>query len=618
MRRIGVLLSVLAFALCIFTGCGGGSSASGTGTGVSSEGSMNINVSYPQDQNKNLAKQETAIAYYIIEVFETSSQSQYPVQTIRMDYPQTEATITQIPIGKMIVTVTGYDGNNVAVLAGSSTTEVTVDSSTPVEVTLTPVESPTASPTTTSSPTQTPTSTPTESPTATPTATVTPTSTPTQSPTPSPSPTDKWTVLVSYPSKDETSATSKYTTVCDDGSIVVFDTSQQLVTEHSDSCQQIYLYATATGTLRIISKNSAGQIGNSCSQAPFISGNGKMVAFASSANNLLGAGMDPNGKMDIFMVNLENNTIGMVTVNKDNPTIGGNGDSDLPSLNYDGSIVAYHSLASNLTPVGQTTGSQNNVFITYIEKKGSRPTASNTQLISNKHNSSTVIQGTGSSLHGRISGNGNFVVYHSYASDVSSGPTFGSTDTQVILCDLSKPIEARGLMISQQGGVASSSALKPCISYDGTKVAFQASGSVLGGSNSSDIYLWNNGIITLVTVPTGSGASQGSYYANIDKTGRYVCFETNSVYDPKDTNNSVDVYIWDSQTSTYTIASVDSNGNIAETTPSANRGSTSPFISGDGNYVTFLSFAKNLAQGPPISQGHLRNGFPDVYLRKWK
>ncbi|MCE1247866.1 MAG: hypothetical protein LWY06_14585 [Firmicutes bacterium] len=618
MRRVGLLLCIIAFALFAASGCGGGSSASGGGTGPTGQGSLSINVSYPQDQNKGVSKEETAIAYYIIEIFDASSQTGYPLQTIRMDYPQTQATITEVPVGMMVVSITGYDGNNIAVLGGSSTTEVTTGGSTPIEITMTPVESPTASPTSTAttSPTSSPTSTPTESPTASPT--VSPTSTPTQSPTPSPSPTDKWTVLASYPSKDETSNSSNYSTVCDDGSIVVFDTTQQLITQHSNNLSQIYLYATATGTLRILSQNSSSQIGNGSSQAPYISGNGKMVAFASTADNLLGAGFDTNGKRDIFIINLENNTLGIATVDIDNPNKGANGDSDIPSLNNDGSKVVYHSTATNLTPSGYATGGQSNIFLTYITKSGSRPSASNTNLVSNKYGSSTMVQATGSSYHGRISGNGNFVAYHTYASDASSGPGFGSTITQVILCDLNKPIEARALLLSQKGGIASTGgAQKASISYDGTKVVFEGSGSTLGGTTSSDVYLWYGSNITLINVPTGVGSSPVSYHPSIDKEGRYVAFQTFGIYASIDTNASQDVYIWDSQTNTYTVASVDSNGNIAETT-AANQGSQVPFISGDGNYVCFTSYAKNLATGPAISQGHLRNGVADTYLRKWK
>jgi hypothetical protein len=614
MKRIAVLLFILAFAANILTGCGGGSSASTTGSHINgSEGSLSLQVSYPQDQKKmQQSKEEPAIAYYLIEVFDANNSSQILIQSLRMDYPQTQATLTEIPIGKVIITVTGFDGENVPVLKGSNTTQVTTDSATTVEISMTPVESPTSSPTETVSPTLTPTQSPTESPTVTPT--VTPTSSPTQSP--SPSPTDKWTVLVSYPSMDETSCSCSFTSVCEDGSIVVFDTTQQLITEHSNSASQIYLYATATGTLRIISENSSGQIGNQNSKNPVISGNGKMVAFSSGANNLLGAGMDQNGVEDIFAVNLENDTIGMISVSYSDSAVGGNNTSDLPSLSYDGSRVAYQSKATNLVPAVQTILEQSNIFLTTISKKSPRPIPSNTQLISNRYGLSTPMEGSAPSENARISGNGLLIAYQSTAADVVSGPTPVPSAKEIILCDLQKPIEARAMMISQKGGVAASGgAWKPFLNYDGTKVVFESSGSTLGGSTSNDVYIWELGNLTLVNVPTGSGPTPYAYHATIDKQGRYIAFQTYGVYDAIDTNAAQDVYVWDSQTNTYTIASVDSNGNIAEHTSA---GSKLPFISGDGSYITFISEAKNLAQGPPISQGHLRNGVADVYLRKWK
>ncbi|MCE1247865.1 MAG: hypothetical protein LWY06_14580 [Firmicutes bacterium] len=619
MKRTEIYVLLALFLLVVFSGCGGGSSATGSNSDNSGNGVLSLNVSYPQDQKNSRQEGEVVIAYYIIEVFNPSSP-QYPVQTVRMDYPQTQATIAEIPIGQMIVSITGYDGNNKAVLGGSSTTMVTANGSTPVEITMTPVESPTASPTSTStatsSPTQSPTSTPTESPTASPT--VSPTSTPTQSPSPSPSPTGKWTVLVSYPSKDETTASSSTQTVSEDGKIVVFDTVQQLITEHNNSYSQVYLYATAAGTLRIISKSNGGQIGNGNSNYPFISGDGKTVAFSSGATNLPEPGTDVNGKSDIFIINLENNTMGLITTDNSNPTASANGDSSNPSLSYDGTKVVYQSFATNLTPSGQVTnGSLTSVFMTIIDKSGVKPTAASTQLISNAYGMIIPKQCAGQASYPKISGDGMKIAYNTYATDsVSSGLMPGGTVYEVILCDLQKSIDSRAMLVSQKGGSASSGGAKvPCINYDGTKIAFMASGSTLGGMNNRDVYWWDNGTIILVSGLSSGGSSISCDSPNIDKAGRYVCFETNGAFLPEDTNASRDVYVWDSQTLTYTIISVDSNGNLSETTSG---GSGLPFISPDGNYVTFYSYAKNLAQGPPISQGHLRNGVADVYLRKWK
>ncbi|MCE1247867.1 MAG: hypothetical protein LWY06_14590 [Firmicutes bacterium] len=603
MKKAVSMLFLVIITACLLTGCGGGSSATGTGTDAG--GSIGVRVSYPQDQNRDNPKEDTAVAYYILEVCDASQQDCL-ITTLRMDYPQTEAVINNIPAGNVDVDVTGYDGKNSAVLTGTSTTTVSAGSAATVEINLEPVESPTSSPTATISPSQTPSESPTASPVVT----------PTESPSPSPSPTGKWTALVSYPCKEEQSCDINGTAVSDNGSIVVFSTTQQLISEHTNSFSQIYLYATATGTLRIISKNSSGQIGNGNSKNAAISGNGKMTAFSSGADNLIGTGMDTNEFEDIFAVNLENNTIGMISVSYSNPTKGGGGTSDMPSLSYDGSKVVFQSKATNIVPTGQTILEQSNIFISIISKKGSKPASSNTQLVSNQFNSSVMLEGGGKSVNGRISGNGNFVVYQTYATDVSPGPTPVGAVYEIILCDLTKPLDSRGMTISQKNGSASNpDAVRPFINYDGTVVVFESGDNNLGGTSGSDIYIWANSVLSLVNQPTGSGPSPLSYHPTVDKTGRYVAFQTYGMYNAADTNGVQDIYIWDSQTKAYTIASVDSNGTIAETTTD---GSVTPAISGDGNYVTFVSTAKNLAQGPASSQGYMRNNIKDVYLRKWQ
>jgi hypothetical protein len=112
----------------------------------------------------------------------------------------------------------------------------------------------------------------------------------------------------------------------------------------------------------LITHTTTGVPANGISNNPSISGDGRYIAFETFANNL---GIDPNQpygsnipginyygnlRKDIFVYDTFTDLMNWVTKN---PNYGpANGNSYTPSLDYDGSIIAYSSSASNLGPGG--------------------------------------------------------------------------------------------------------------------------------------------------------------------------------------------------------------------------------------------------------------------------
>lgn len=196
MKKVFPLL-ILAFivflSLSLLTGgCGGGGGSGGGNSG----GLVNIQVEYPQDKADGSIKSPTPtptqypppsyLSFYLIDILDPVTGEKL-VETTRIDYPNTSATISLIPVGQVIVVVSGFDENNFLRSQGSSTANIVADGNTSVEISTTPV-SPSPLPSPTITPTVTPTYTPTPTPTSTPTPTptVTPTPTPTYTPTPTP------------------------------------------------------------------------------------------------------------------------------------------------------------------------------------------------------------------------------------------------------------------------------------------------------------------------------------------------------------------------------------------------------------------------------------------------
>ena len=113
---------------------------------------------------------------------------------------------------------------------------------------------------------------------------------------------------------------------------------------------------------------------------------------------------------------------------------------------------------------------------------------------------------------------------------------------------------------------------------------------------------FEGGRTTLVSVDTtGAPANRASFHSSISGDGRFVAFMSLSPYIvANDTNMVEDVFVRDRLLETTVRVSVDSTG--AE----ANARSLGPEISGDGRYVTFISFATNLVAND-------MNGRDDVF-----
>jgi len=117
------------------------------------------------------------------------------------------------------------------------------------------------------------------------------------------------------------------------------------------------LASTGCNWVALLSVSSSGQQGDSFSEAPALSADGRYLAFQSLASNLVAN--DTGGYADIFV----RDTVTGITTRVSTDTAGteGNHASFDPSISSDGSIVVFRSLASNLVP--GDTNNQGDVFV---------------------------------------------------------------------------------------------------------------------------------------------------------------------------------------------------------------------------------------------------------------
>src|SRR5262249_29994706 len=134
-------------------------------------------------------------------------------------------------------------------------------------------------------------------------------------------------------------------------------TSVRLVAgQNTSAAFDVYLYDRLSNTNALVSHVPGAPAvgGDDSSTAPVLSFDGSTVAFVSLASNLA-AGQTANGASNVFLYAVAGGAVGLVS---GRGGASGNGDSDSPAINQDGSFVAFRSDATNLVP-GQVGGGSN-------------------------------------------------------------------------------------------------------------------------------------------------------------------------------------------------------------------------------------------------------------------
>jgi Tol biopolymer transport system component len=358
----------------------------------------------------------------------------------------------------------------------------------------------------------------------------------------------------------------------------------------SDSAVVIKLI-TVFPTFNMVSVSTAGVQGNGASAFPNISADGRYIAFLSEATNLVEG--DTNGHADVFLYDRQSGKTIRASVKSDGTQ--GNGDipESFPSLSADGRYVAFTSDATNL--VDGDTNAKADIFV--FDRQTGRTVRVNVKSDGTQANNITM----GFSL----SANGRYVVFASAASNLIDGDTNGKADVFIHDCQTGQTTR---ISLKTDGTQTNGDSMQPAISADGQYVAFVSNATNLidGDTNAkTDIFLHNcqTGQTTRISTKSdGTQANDNSMLPSICAAGRYVAFlstATNLV--DADTNGKQDVFVHDCQSGQTTRVSVKTDGT------QANSDCYFPFISADGNYVTFSSPAATLVDGDT-------NGVLDIFI----
>jgi len=328
---------------------------------------------------------------------------------------------------------------------------------------------------------------------------------------------------------------SGYAAISGDGRFVAFTSAAtNLVPGDANGKEDVFVHDRATGTTERVSVGSSGQEGNADSAYPALSADGRFVAFVSSASNLVEG--DANGKIDVFVHDRAAHVTKRISV--DSSGVEGNGDCDylMPTaMSADGRFVAFASAATNLA--AGDTNAKYDVFV-HDRKTGTTTRASE---------SSASVPGNDTSWLASMSGDGRFVVFESYASNLVANDANGEAD---VFVHNVRTGTTKRVSVAENGGEAEDGCYSPTISANGRFVAFDsyASNLVAGDENDAgDVFVHDRkkGTTRRVSVASdGREANGASGFPFISANGRFVAFQSDATdLDGADTNQNTDVYL---------------------------------------------------------------------------
>lgn len=139
---------------------------------------------------------------------------------------------------------------------------------------------------------------------------------------------------------------------------------------------------------------------------------------------------------------------------------------------------------------------------------------------------------------------------------------------------------------------------RPAISADGRYIAFESSATNLdpaaSDDSTGDVFVRDRQTNTTTLVSRaadGTEADGSSFHPALSADGRYVTFTSFATnLDSADTDDTSDVFVRDLRTDTTTLVSRADGPNGGK----GNANAFSPAISGDGQHISFESFATNL------------------------
>jgi Tol biopolymer transport system component len=302
------------------------------------------------------------------------------------------------------------------------------------------------------------------------------------------------------------------------GDRVAFDsTASNLALDLDRGVRDVFVRDIAGGVTRLVSVGLDGAAADGSSSGPVLSAGGGVIAFTSSATNLVAG--DGNGAADVF-ARSGNGAVERLSVTPS----GGSADgaSGSPDISASGRYVAFTSLADDLV-----SGDRNGKADVFVADRS----AHTVRRVSVAPGGGDADGASGAPA---ISPDGRYVAFFSLASDLVSGDTNGIGD--IFLADL-RTGRIQRVSVSSGGRQQNRSVIAPFlqvsdVSARGRFVAFDSDATDLVArdrNKHTDVFVRDIKHHRTVLASTGLDGLQGnndSFYPRITPDGRRVAFDS--------------------------------------------------------------------------------------------
>jgi len=381
------------------------------------------------------------------------------------------------------------------------------------------------------------------------------------------------------PGPVEADGASRQAAVSSDGRYVAFASgATNLVAGDVNALDDVFLRDRTSAVTTLVSVDSSGAQANGACARPSVSADGRYVVFESDATNL--DALDINAVRDVY---LRDTQLGVTTLISLDPAgaLSSFASGD-PAISADGRFASFRILA-DVYVCDLTT---NATSLVSVDQFGVNP--------------------AGSSFGSSISADGRFVAFSSLSASIVAPDTNGVYDVfvrdTVAGVTILVSVDTFGVQANDVSG-------DPAISPDGRYVAFfSAANNLVPGDTNSRRDVFVNDLLTGETrrVSVDTTGAQGNDLSRrpaVSQGGRFVAFYSQaSNLVAGDINGAGDIFVRDTLLGVTSRVSVDGLG--AE----ANAVSALPAITALGGVVAFSSSASNLV-------GSDLNALEDVFVR---
>jgi Tol biopolymer transport system component len=380
------------------------------------------------------------------------------------------------------------------------------------------------------------------------------------------------------------------TSLSGDGRFVAFlSDATNLVPGDLNAKRDAFVKDRATGQVERVSVAATGVEADGWTMHVSISADGRYVAFASTATNLVPN--DVNNVIDVFV--RDRVTRRTTRVSTSATGVQANGASGNPEITTgaNGTFIVFDSVATNLTP-GDLNASSD-VFVKVLA----------TGLVDRVSQSTAGLAANADSINPVISADGRFVAFTSRANNLVAGDLNARWD--IFVRNRGNGTTER-VSVSTAGVEGDRDAFEPAISASGKAVAYssKATNLVPGDANlAQDVFVRDRGSATTRRVSVADSGAEGDGHSTdptISASGQFIAFRTTATNLAPVPTSRAQILVHDLALGQTDLVSARADG-----TP-ADHSSWTPAISPDGTTIAFRSEAMNLTPVPSRPQLFVR------------